>query len=230
MILGTDLALHTVVMVTTTPRWEWRTFGTTFGGADKCIGNVASTSRATRDTYLLCDAFDAIVAVRDQELDVKAPIRTDGHGLELWSPTFASTFPLEDGAVATIFALWNLPIPRLSQTTYDRDAFLSGIVAPHAALTPVCVVKQRQEGLLDGCHVEVTDVWFEGYPLRTLAIEMEDPWDVWQMVRALGLSKRENVNYVKALRHHLAVRGSRRGRAENGQLNRGPKLDARSYV
>ncbi len=56
-----------------------------------------------------------------------------------------------------------------------------------------------------GCIVEIANLWFDGTPVRTIAVEQEDPAAVTAAVRKLGLERFENVNYVKALKRFKGI-------------------------
>lgn len=213
-------------------RWEWRTFGSDFGEAEDVIRGAATMRKHLKERYVVSDASMATVKFRDHVVDVKLPLDLHATGLEGWSPTFRSVFPLDEAVIRNLFAAWNLRLPRLSSHAYTRDAVWNEIVEPNAALTPVEVIKQRHQGWLNRCIVEVTDVSFDGYATRSLAvISLDDPRDVVRTVRALGLSQYDNVNYVKALRHHVALRGCPvRVRAQRLRNDFDGTLETRAYV
>jgi len=148
------------------------------------------------------------VRIRHSTLDVRLPLDVDAQGVRLWSAPYQAMFPLNAGAVARVFALWQLRRPRLTRARYDVDTFLNDIVAPHADLDAVDIVEERHLVFIDSCAVEVSDVWFDGYPLRTLAISMSDRERVVKTVRGLGLSGCQSVDYVQALKRYLAIRGT----------------------
>ena len=53
------------------PRWEWRTFGNDFGGAEGTLGGLAvERAEESDDLYLLFRDGDATVKVRNGVLDV----------------------------------------------------------------------------------------------------------------------------------------------------------------
>ena len=193
-------------MITLTPRWEWRTFGTTFGEAEARIRTGPALVQHHRETYVVCATSDANVKVRNHRIEIKALLDRNRDGLERWQPAFDAPFPLDLRALELVFAAWRLPVPRLMLESYALDEFLSDLVEPHAALTAVHVGKQRQGFAIDECLVEITEVTFNGAPLRTIAVEMPEPARVIETVRKLGLARFENVSYVKALKRFLASR------------------------
>ena len=78
-------------------------------------------------------------------------------------------------------------------------------MAPHARLRAVAVAKERFGLTVDGCIVELANLTFDGAPIRTAAVEHEDPALVIATVRKLGLAAFENINYIKALKRFAAV-------------------------
>lgn len=213
-------------------RWEWRTFGSAFGDSEEAIWRVATIHKQAHELYVFSKASMATIKLRDHIVDVKLPMDPHATGLESWSPTFRLVFPLEQDVIHSLFAAWNLPVPRLGRDTYNREAFWNDIVEPHAALTPVDVTKHLHQGWLHRCLVEVSDVSFDGYATRSLAVmSLEDPYDVVRTLRMLRLSQYDDVNYVQALRRHVALRGCPvRVRGQRLAQDDRNLIDARSYV
>ena len=68
------------------PRWEWRTFGTSFGSAEAIFGTLEPIeTKESHELYFLTPG-DANVKVRDDLLDVKVLEEVDARGLERWMP------------------------------------------------------------------------------------------------------------------------------------------------
>jgi hypothetical protein len=59
--------------------------------------------------------------------------------------------------------------------------------------------------MINGCIVEMADLKFDGKPVRTVAVEMEDPGQVMATVKELQLVQFENVNYLKALKRFAGM-------------------------
>ena len=54
------------------PRWEWRTFGDTFGAAESLLdAHEPERVQESDETYVLSQKSDASVKVRDDLMDVK---------------------------------------------------------------------------------------------------------------------------------------------------------------
>jgi len=188
------------------PRWEWRTFRTTFGEAEARIRSHPGQLTTSRETYIVCDARDARARIRDHVLDVKVLQQTSREGLERWYPVLREPFPLGPAALKELFRIWGRPVPPLKRESYTIDEFLDEIVAPEPLLQPVYVRKQRHRFSINECLAEIAEVTFNGSPARTIGIEMPDAARVLETARDLGLVNFENVSYVKALRRFLASR------------------------
>ena len=82
------------------PRWEWRTFGASFGAADAMLAGLTPTGVEESDElYLLSEDGDN-VKVRAELMDIKVLRDVDRHGLQRWEPAFKATFPLTAADVA----------------------------------------------------------------------------------------------------------------------------------
>jgi exopolyphosphatase/guanosine-5'-triphosphate,3'-diphosphate pyrophosphatase len=180
------------------PRWEWRTFGSSFGVAEERFGALESTGvQESDELYLLSQSSNANLKVRFDLLDVKVLVDTDSAGLQQWRPVIKDTFPLSDSALRNVFKAAGLPSPSLARDTYTLDEFLSD-VAP-GVLRPVTVHKRRVRYKVNGCTSEVTDVSVDGTAVRTIAIESEDGDAVVAAVAAMGLADYLNTDYGKGL-------------------------------
>jgi exopolyphosphatase/guanosine-5'-triphosphate,3'-diphosphate pyrophosphatase len=189
----------------TLSRWEWRAFARDFGESEARIRACPGESRQSRETYLLSHRSSANTKIRCGVLDVKLLQRVDHAGLELWMPALKAPFPLGADAVRQVFAAWALPAPDVGMRPMARQEFLDALVAPRSDLARIEVGKTRFLTRVGGCLVEVADLTFDDAPIRTIAVELEDPDRVWQTVRALGLSAHENVNYVRALKRFVEL-------------------------
>src|SRR5689334_1951838 len=69
------------------PRWEWRTFGDSFGPADATFAALTPERvQESDEIYLLSTADGDTVKVRDELMDVKHLEHVDAEGLEQWLP------------------------------------------------------------------------------------------------------------------------------------------------
>jgi exopolyphosphatase/guanosine-5'-triphosphate,3'-diphosphate pyrophosphatase len=190
-------------MTTILPRWEWRTFGTTFGDAEARIRMYPSQILTSRGTYIVSGRSDAETRICNLILDIKVLQETNRDGLERWYPVTKEPFPVRAAVVAEACRRWHLDAPPLRRESYSADEFLDEIVAERPGLQTVHVRKQAHRFTIDDCLVEIAEVTFDGAPLRTVAVEMPEAAQLMSTVRRLGLARFENVSYVKALRRFL---------------------------
>jgi exopolyphosphatase/guanosine-5'-triphosphate,3'-diphosphate pyrophosphatase len=183
--------------VVTALRWEWRTFGEQFGGAEDVLASTAQECAVESDERYLTSAegVDA-VKVRDGLMDVKHLERVNGDGLELWKPVMKSPLPISPGDAQAVLAALRIPA-RLDADAYDL-ADLSE--AAGGALRIVPVHKVRRHASIGGCMAELTDLSTGERSIRTIAIESEHPAHVIAAVRELGLGSRPNVSVPQQLR------------------------------
>ncbi len=184
------------------PRWEWRTFGDHFGGAESRFAALSPTAVVeSSEFYVVSAAGVGSVKLRDQMVDVKHLVMVDNEGLEQWIPTMKAAFPLSSAEVTAVLDALGVDPPRpLSRAEYSLDAVREEVVAPHPDLRVVPVRKRRHRYTLGGCLAELTDVHTDGASTRTIAIESEDPARVIATVRELGLATRPNVSFMRGLR------------------------------
>jgi len=180
------------------PRWEWRTFGDSFGVAESRFGAMEPTGVQESDELYLVSATDANVKVRFDLMDVKILVETNADGLEQWRPIMKAQFPVPQSEVERIFTALGQQTPPLSRDSYTLDQFNLEL-APGAGLRPVNVHKRRVRYKVGGCTSEVTDVVADGTPTRTIAIESEDATAVVAAVKSMGLWDYVNTSYGKGL-------------------------------
>jgi exopolyphosphatase/guanosine-5'-triphosphate,3'-diphosphate pyrophosphatase len=196
-------------MAVSAPRWEWRTFGASFGAADEILTGSTPTGDAESDElYLLTDDGDN-VKIRADLMDIKALRHVDRHGLQQWEPVLKATFPLPAADVAFTFEALRQPVPELTEDAYSQAALLDELVAPAPEVRVESVHKRRVRYRYEGCGVELTDIAAGDRHTRTLAVEAEDPDAVWAAVTALGLRERVNTSVPRGL---LALIGDERPR------------------
>ena len=191
-------------MATIIPRWEWRTFGTHFGGAVAKIEATGTTGTADSDeTYLLVtaagDAPSAIVKVRFDLMDIKLLREVDANGLERWEPVLKVGFPMPAADVERVIEALSLPAAALARDAYTLEQFLGEVAGPSGMVRPVEVHKHRVRYTVGGCSSEVSDVVANGKTTRTIAIESEDAAAVVAAVGSVGLDGYANTNYPRGL-------------------------------
>ena len=107
-------------MSTIVPRWEWRTFASRTGGAERRLADLAVEPPAESDERYLLSPSEANVKVRDAHVDVKVLEDVDGDGLERWRPTAHLAFPPSAGDLADVAAALGTSPPALDREARDR--------------------------------------------------------------------------------------------------------------
>ena len=188
------------------PRWEWRTFGETFGDADGILGGLEPEHVEESDEiYLLSQESDASVKVRDDLMDVKRLEAVDGDGLEQWRPVLKGAFPLAAGDVLTVLTALGVSTDAVGWEPYTLDQLVNDLVGPNPSLTSVAVHKRRVHYKVGGCMAELTEVTLDGRSTRTIAVESEDPALVVAAVRELHLADRPNVCLARGLKTLVGI-------------------------
>jgi exopolyphosphatase/guanosine-5'-triphosphate,3'-diphosphate pyrophosphatase len=186
------------------PRWEWRTFGSTFGGAESAFAALTpSATQESDELYLLTESGEN-VKVRDDLMDIKEFRETNADGLERWEPVMKTAFPLPSADAAAVVEALRLDVPELPRDAYTLEQFLDELVAPAGTVRLVRIHKLRNRYTVGGCMAELTDVVADGRPVRTIAVESEDAAAVVAAVRSLGLGDYLNTSYPKGLAALLA--------------------------
>jgi exopolyphosphatase/guanosine-5'-triphosphate,3'-diphosphate pyrophosphatase len=181
------------------PRWEWRSFGRRFGGAEGRLEQLEPGDvQESDEVYLLSGAGDN-VKVRDALMDVKVLREVNSNGLEQWTPVMKAGFPLKAAEAASVFASLHLPAPSMSRASYTLDEFIDEFAKPGGAIRMVKVHKRRTRYTVCGCSAELSEVVANGKPTRTIAVESTDAEGVIRAVRELGLGGYTNTNYPRAL-------------------------------
>jgi exopolyphosphatase / guanosine-5'-triphosphate,3'-diphosphate pyrophosphatase len=188
------------------PRWEWRTFGDSFGAAESLLGEQQPERvQESDEIYLLSLKSDASVKVRDDLMDVKKLEAVDGDGLEQWRPVLKGSFPLAAADVETVLRTLGVSGPETARDAYTLDELLDDVVGPNDLLTAVSVHKRRAHYRFGGCMAELTEISADGRSIRTIAVEAEDPALVSAAVRELGLHERPNVCLARGLKTMLGL-------------------------
>ena len=187
-------------MATIVPRWEWRTFGTHFGIAEKKFAELIPGAVQESDELYFLGGSGANVKVRDDLMDIKVLREVDAAGLERWEPVMKKAFPLPAANAEKVFASLHLAAPQLARAAYTFDQFVAELVTPSRVLRPVRVHKRRVRYSIGGCLSEFTDVQADGKTTRTIAIEAEDAAAVVSAVTSVGLTGYLNTNYASGLR------------------------------
>ena len=170
-----------------TPRWEWRSFGRSFGEAEGRFAALTPEGvQESDEVYLLSGAGDN-VKVRADLMDIKVLREVNADGLEQWTPVMKAGFPLPSAEVAKVFESLQLPLPALSRASYTLDDFIDAFAQPGGAIRRVNVHKRRVRYTVGGCTAELSEVVANGKPTRTIAVESTDADAVIRAVRDLDL-------------------------------------------
>lgn len=195
--------------MSTSSRWEFRAFGADFGRAEHRIRSHENLlRRESSETYIVCTRSPHNVKIRDGLLELKVLDEVGPHHLERWSPGLISGFPLSREDCRSMLDVLHAADVELTADRYSLEQLLRGVVQPAPRLHTVRVTKVRETFVIDACTVEIVAVTFEGEPLRSLAVEHEDPEALWSAVQDLEMGHLENVNYVEAMKRSLKLRPS----------------------
>ena len=146
------------------PRWEWRTFGASFGEADRRFAALERGHvQESDEIYLLSRDTDANVKIRDRLMDIKTLEQVNAEGLEQWRPVMKGEFPLPAAEVARVCAALGVaPIAGLDAYTLER--LQAELTQASRGVRVAQVHKRRQRYTVAGCTAEMTDVVADGRP------------------------------------------------------------------
>ena len=181
------------------PRWEWRTFGLGFGGAEARLAALEPKGVQETDEVYLLASGGANVKIRAALMDIKVLKQVNGDGLEQWTPVMKAEFPLGPTELARVFESLRLPLPAMSRASYTLDEFIEAFTGSGSAIRAVKVHKRRVRYTVGGCTSELSEVVADGKPTRTIAIESEDAQAVIRAVHDIGLGGYTNTSYPKGL-------------------------------
>ena len=181
------------------PRWEWRTFGTSFGAADAALAALPLDPVKVSDELYLLGRDAETVKVRDGLMDIKTLREVDDAGLERWEPTLKVGFPLSAADVRTVLGALRVEPASLAREQYGLAELLAEVIGETDAVRPVSVRKRRARTTINGCAAEVSEVEVDGRATRTVAIESPDGDAVIAAVRMLGLQDYVNTSYPRGL-------------------------------
>jgi exopolyphosphatase/guanosine-5'-triphosphate,3'-diphosphate pyrophosphatase len=180
-------------------RWEWRAFGQRFGDAESRFAALTSSGTQESDeTYFLTGGGDN-VKVRDALMDVKVLREVNADGLEQWAPVMKAAFPLTAADAARVFEALREPLPAALPDELGLGELTAALAHPDVRVRVVEVHKRRVRYTVEGCTGELSDIAANGLPVRTIAVESEDPQAVMRAVEALGLTGYVNTSYPRGL-------------------------------
>jgi exopolyphosphatase/guanosine-5'-triphosphate,3'-diphosphate pyrophosphatase len=189
------------------PRWEWRTFGESFGETDARYAALTPTDvQESDELYFLSSANDENVKVRFDLMDIKTLVEVNADGLEQWKPVMKTKFPLPAAEVKKVLEALGVSVPSLARENYTVDQFTTELGEP-GGLRAVQVHKRRVRYKVNGCTSEMTDVVADGRKIRTVALELEDAARVIATVREMGLDTFANISYPRGLKQLVGTKG-----------------------
>ena len=193
-------------MIEIIPRFEFRVFAYNLTVQTEKLyqwGTVEGREEQEVTYLITADNYNHSITVCDGRLSIQYLIQKK-NGLEQWRPIFQAGFPLAASELRwELFTSLNTIAPHLEYERYDLEPFWTQLIQPHPHIQIVSVVKHRLHFNCDACRVEASNLWVNGNPIQTLAIEHEDDEIVQRLRRKLGLEIYENVSYPLALEHMM---------------------------
>jgi exopolyphosphatase/guanosine-5'-triphosphate,3'-diphosphate pyrophosphatase len=183
------------------PRWEWRTFGESFGEAEYKIRAYTCTREVeSSEVYILSRKSGENIKVRDALMDIKILKAVNDDTLEQWYPIMKATFPMGKDEMEEVFKAAGVTVDVADTDELDFNTFIARYVDTNPDLKSVGVYKKRFGYKIEGATVELADLVIDGQKIRTVAVEDADPQLVSRLVRELELSSYENISYINAMR------------------------------
>jgi hypothetical protein len=190
------------------PRLEFRAFAYDFGPTRDKLHHLATLKdiEEQTDVYLITrNNHSHNVKVRDGRLEIKYLIHKK-NGLEEWRPIYQAAFPLTASQLCwELFTSLNVVAPTLESDSYDEKEFWEELTKLQTSICLVHVIKHRFRFNYRSCNAEISNLWANGIPLQTLAIESEDDKTVLELRAKLDLQNYENVNYPLALQRIMGL-------------------------
>lgn len=190
------------------PRFEFRTFAYDFGPTRDKIHHLATLQdiEEQTDVYLITRNNQShSVKVRDGCLEIKYLIQKKDD-LEEWRPIYQAAFPLTASQLCwELFTSLNIVAPDLGSDSYDEKEFWEELTKLQTSICLVHVIKHRFRFNYRSCNAEISNLWANGVPLQTIAMESEDDKTVLELRAKLGLQDYENVNYPLALQRMMGL-------------------------
>src|SRR5262249_5273497 len=111
------------------PRWEWRTFGESFGEAEHRLPELETGMvQESDELYLPPPLPNENAKSRDLQMDIKPLEQVNPDGLEQWNPVMKGAFPLPAAVVKSVFIAVGVPPPPLTRPEYTLQQFISELV------------------------------------------------------------------------------------------------------
>lgn len=187
------------------PRWEWRTFGESFGESESIIKSYEAKVRESSEIYILSSLSNDNTKIRDMLMDIKYLVQVNENKLEQWNPLIKASFPISLDNLKIVANSWKIELPKDIKNELTYEEFLS-MVKENPNLKMIDVFKNRHGYKINNCIVELAYLKFDGKPINTVAVEHEDPALVYDTVKMLKLDKFENINYLRALKNSVGMK------------------------
>ena len=190
------------------PRWEWRTFGENLSKEAEVIRQSGeSFDRESEELYILSTRSNDNTKIRAELMDIKTPIRiNEENSLEQWTVLAKSAFPIHINDLALVYKAFGLQLPYLKKDEFTYIEYLEELIGNNPDLRIVNVKKNRHGYKIDGAIVEIAEVQFDDVTQQTIAVEHADPELVLRTVQKLGLTKFENINYIKTMKRAFGIK------------------------
>lgn len=187
------------------PRWEWRTFGSSFGETEEKIRRLpCSRIKESNEVYILSKNSYDNCKIRDSLIDIKVMISTDLRDIEKWKPYSKFAFPVGSAELSDVADV--LKVSHFSsRPKYSIRQFLDEELPLHRDLKTVAVKKKRFGLNINGVEVEFAELLIEGEFVLTIGVEHNNPDAVVNLVHQLSLDHFENINYVRKLKSYLLM-------------------------
>ncbi len=195
-------------MSETSARYEFRAFAHDFGLVEEAIRRDGGEARyrESLEVYILSAADDEHnTKIRGGLMDIKVLVNRD-RGLEQWSPRLKEELPLTRQVILDeVFPAFGAELPELKREAYSFQQFLDDIIHPHRDLAAVSLFKQRFGFDIDGCIVELANLYINGASMRTVCLESTDAELVLRTRTRMHLDGYENVNYLLAIKRVVGM-------------------------
>lgn len=184
------------------PRWEWRTFGSSFEPHLALIQNrELGNYKKSCEIYILSKNNSNNIKIRNGVLEVKTLQAISDEGLERWYPAMKAHFPLNREHKAELERFLGVRIPVLPQSGgISLTGFLRFVEAYASCLRTVTVEKARYIYVIEACIVEFVKAVVQGRRVNSICVEQTDARLVKDVMSNLGFSGAHNISYVKALK------------------------------
>ena len=151
------------------PRWEWRTFGTSFPEAERRLAALEpQRARESDEVYVVSIEADGSAKFRDGVMDVKRLERVGEDGLELWRPVAKAEIPVSAADASRLLRALRAGPSEPTRPEYTMETFLAELVEPDPRLQAIPVHKRRTHYSFEGCMTEVTDMQTAQGTTRTI--------------------------------------------------------------